>query len=123
MSHLSSEQTASYESALKEERRRILANIEALQEELGSSLTNSSEENGLETHLGDVATVTFLRERDLSIEENEEHLLNEIDAALERLKAGTHGRCVDCGAEIPADRLEALPWAARCIEHEQASGH
>ena len=42
-------------------------------------------------------------------------LLSEVEAALDRLRVGTFGRCEVCGAEIDAGRLEALPWAARCI--------
>ena len=33
-----------------------------------------------------------------------------------RLEAGTFGTCVRCGKPILLERLEALPWAARCID-------
>src|SRR3954447_11098668 len=104
----------SYRTAMAGERLRILSNIESFHEEFGQSMSDATEENGLETHIGDQGTVTFLRERDLTIEEHEEAILNDIDDALARLDAGTFGTCVDCGTEIPADRLEALPWARRC---------
>ncbi len=39
--------------------------------------------------------------------------------ALARLDAGTYGRCVDCGKEIPAARLEAKPESERCVEDQQ----
>ncbi|KFE62120.1 TraR/DksA family transcriptional regulator [Hyalangium minutum] len=39
-----------------------------------------------------------------------------IDAALRRMDTGVFGECVDCGYEIPLDRLEALPFAIRCEE-------
>lgn len=113
---LTVDQQETFRSALNEERRRILSTITALHDELGLSLSDGSEENGLETHLGDVATLTFLRERDLSIEEHEEHLLGEIDSALDRLRAGTYGTCLGCGQQISLERLDALPWAARCME-------
>lgn len=49
--------------------------------------------------------------------------LREIAAARERMEAGTYGRCIDCDADIPLARLEAQPWAARCVacqeKHEQ----
>jgi DnaK suppressor protein len=38
-----------------------------------------------------------------------------IDQALERIDAGTYGRCVACATAIPAERLEAVPWAALCV--------
>ncbi|MCP9970793.1 TraR/DksA family transcriptional regulator [Actinomadura madurae] len=36
-------------------------------------------------------------------------------AALDRIGAGTYGRCVGCGHPVPEGRLEARPDAARCI--------
>ena len=39
----------------------------------------------------------------------------EIDHALERIDAGTYGRCVACGTAIPDERLQAVPWAALCV--------
>ena len=44
--------------------------------------------------------------------------LENVDLALERLGTGDYGRCVDCGKEIPAARLEAMPEAVRCIEDQ-----
>jgi DnaK suppressor protein len=41
--------------------------------------------------------------------------LKHVRAALQRLDDGEYGRCVDCGNELPADRLEAKPEAARCM--------
>ena len=39
----------------------------------------------------------------------------QIRAALARMDAGSYGRCVACGKEIPQARLDALPFADRCI--------
>jgi DnaK suppressor protein len=40
--------------------------------------------------------------------------IQQIDRALERLKAGTYGRCQRCGVEIAAARLKAIPFATHC---------
>lgn len=115
-------QLKSYEEMLRTERVRILGNVERLHAELETSLSDDTSEHGHESHMGDVATATYLRERDLSIEEHEEHLLHEIDAALLRVTAGTYGTCSDCGIDIPEDRLAALPWAGRCIACQERAG-
>jgi RNA polymerase-binding transcription factor DksA len=47
--------------------------------------------------------------------------IGEIDAALGRIDAGTYGRCVSCGAEIPEERLELRPFAGRCVACTQAA--
>jgi DnaK suppressor protein len=39
--------------------------------------------------------------------------------ALQRLDAGTYGQCVDCGRDLPDERLEARPEAERCVECQQ----
>jgi len=39
--------------------------------------------------------------------------------ALARLDAGTYGRCVECGRELPDERLEARPEADRCVDCQQ----
>src|SRR3954452_6542176 len=49
-----------------------------------------------------------------------EHLLgmvHEVRRAQQRLAEGTYGTCEVCGETIPAGRLEARPWATRCIAH------
>ena len=49
-------------------------------------------------------------ERERDIEE-----LRAIEAAKERMSNGSYGACVDCGVDIPLDRLEVQPAATRCV--------
>ncbi|GAB3309502.1 hypothetical protein GCM10027451_19360 [Geodermatophilus aquaeductus] len=42
-------------------------------------------------------------------------VVDEIDAALDRIAEGTYGVCVHCGVDIPAERLELRPFAAGCV--------
>ena len=65
--------------------------------------------------------VDFLEtQQEQSIQVNEQALLTEVQEALKRIEQGTYGKCVDCGRPIPEKRLEAIPWAARDVEHEAA---
>lgn len=41
--------------------------------------------------------------------------LADVEAALDRIRAGTYGRCVHCGAQLPIERLEVVPQAALCM--------
>ncbi|HUY80650.1 MAG TPA: TraR/DksA family transcriptional regulator [Acidobacteriaceae bacterium] len=41
--------------------------------------------------------------------------LAQVARALERMKEGTYGECVECGSLIGAKRLEAVPWTSYCI--------
>lgn len=63
--------------------------------------------------------IDFLEtQQEQSIGVNEQALLTEVQDALKRIEAGTYGRCVDCGKFIPEKRLEAIPWASRCVEDQ-----
>lgn len=45
--------------------------------------------------------------------------LNKIDAAISRIKNGTYGICAACTKMISKERLQAIPYAALCIECKQ----
>lgn len=50
----------------------------------------------------------------------QEHLLailQEVRHARQRVADGSYGQCEVCGEPIPAERLEARPWAVRCVQH------
>ena len=44
-----------------------------------------------------------------------ECILDQIEAALQRIEDGTYGRCEECGEAIPKNRLDAIPYAADCV--------
>jgi RNA polymerase-binding transcription factor DksA len=67
-------------------------------------------------HLADLGTDTFEQEVAVSLLANEREVLVQIADALDRIDAGTYGKCARCGQEIAADRLRALAYAAHCIE-------
>jgi RNA polymerase-binding protein DksA len=109
--------TNRFRDALLEERQRVTAAIDNLHEENSGSLTDlSGEETAFDNHLADTAMETYDRELDYTLEENSEHVLAEIDAALKRIEDGTYGTCSNCGTHISEERLEALPWATLCID-------
>ena len=68
------------------------------------------------------ASEVFAQQRDLALRERADHLLKLVDEALARLESGTFGACVRCGKRIAPERLEALPWAARCIDCQRLAG-
>jgi DnaK suppressor protein len=47
--------------------------------------------------------------------------LRDVERALAKLDDGTYGTCDECGEPIGDARLEAIPWAVRCIEHAGGS--
>jgi DnaK suppressor protein len=101
---------------LQAERGRVVAEMQSLRDDLSHSIEDLVDEDGNDSHLADSATETLDREMEQSLEDNAEHLLASIDSALARLDDGTYGQCGRCGQPITQERLEALPYATRCIE-------
>jgi RNA polymerase-binding protein DksA len=103
--------------ALEEERETywrqaldLAAEAEALASEREPGDTQFDEESGE----GD--TLNVERERDLALSASAHQAVDEIDRALHRMDSGTYGSCERCGKKITVARLEALPFAALCIE-------
>ena len=108
--------TGRFRGLLLQERQRVKAAIDNLHEENPGSIGDETGEDAVyDNHLADTATVTYDRELDYTLEENSEHVLAEIDAALTRIDDGTYGICTNCGTSIPPERLEARAWATLCI--------
>jgi DnaK suppressor protein len=106
-----------FREALLEERRRVEAAIENLHADHPGTMSDETGEDAVyDNHLADTATETYDRELDYTLEENSEHVLAEIEAALKRIEDDTYGVCSNCGKPIPEERLEALPWATLCID-------
>ena len=45
--------------------------------------------------------------------------LTQVRDALKRIKDGAYGKCVACGRQMEAARLDAVPWAAYCLEDQE----
>ena len=108
--------TAHFKQRLQDERQRAQEALDYIHEENRSQLEDEREEIQSDNHPGDMATSTFDRELDYTLEENVERALAAIDAALQRIEDGTYGLCGSCGQPIGAERLEALPWTTQCID-------
>lgn len=78
---------------------------------------------------GDYANADLIAALDIAEVQRDVAEMRELDAARRRLEAGSYGLCIDCGAEIPAARLEAQPAALRCVacqaraEQRGGAGH
>jgi len=94
--------------ALLAGRARILDELVETEPEAPGQMTYGSQ--------AAAASHVFAQQRDLALHERAERQLGQIDAALGRLGEGTFGTCQSCGRAVGEERLEALPWAALCID-------
>jgi RNA polymerase-binding protein DksA len=102
---------AAARAALHAERERLLAELHEEIEGPGQMTYGSQ---------AAAATHVFEQQRDLALRDRARAHLAAVDVALARIEAGTYGRCQRCGREISAERLEALPCAAYCIDCQRA---
>jgi len=106
---------------LADERARLDGVRSAFDDEHLADQTESDsvgEISSYDQHQADMGTETFEREKDLSILEQVEAELADVEHALRRLDEGTYGTCEVCGKTIDEERLEALPATRLCLEHQ-----
>ena len=98
-------------SLLLEKRAEIVAKVEQLGEHDPAEVASL----GFGKRIGDATSYAVYRMTDAYQARTIYATVSEIDHALERLDAGTYGRCVLCDNAIPEERLRAVPWAALCV--------
>lgn len=125
MADLTEKQTAKLKQQLLE-RQRVLT------EEVSVQRAQTAEDGNEEAigGPGDAGDESVMRmQTDLHLQEAGRDLeeLRGIDAALQRIEAGSYEECDECGNEIGYARLEAQPTALRCIQcqaqHEKTYAH
>ena len=92
----------------------------ALRQALNKDIADLKSGTGID--YGDVAEVALEDTFELvssQLAESESRELAQIELALERIRRGSYGECRGCGQEIPVARLQALPYAARCVKCER----
>lgn len=110
-----------------DEARNLLAEehdrLRGIRDDL-AGLRDESQQDAMEElssydqHQADVATETFDREKDLTILDNIEGELADVEHALQRLDDGTYGTCEACGKPIDDARLEAMPATRFCVDDQ-----
>jgi DnaK suppressor protein len=100
-------------NALEAERARLLV-------ELGEPIENP----GQMTYGSQAAAASqvFEQQRDLALRDRARIELGRVEVALRALDNGTYGTCASCGNPIGRERLEAIPWAATCIDCARKAG-
>jgi DnaK suppressor protein len=106
---------------LDEERSRLLGLKESLTEATEDVEREPTGDPSTGGHLADAGSEMFERSRDLSIVQDLEAQLADIEHAKARLADGSYGTCEACGKPIGAARLAARPATRFCIEDQQGA--
>jgi RNA polymerase-binding protein DksA len=119
---MKSEDLESFRQVLLGLRARLRGDLdqmtdEALRRDQPDSSGNLS---NVPLHMADVGTENYDQEFTLGLIENEQGTLEMVHEALDRIGAGTFGRCQECGEAIAKPRLQALPYTRHCIQCARA---
>lgn len=94
-----------------------------LEQALRSDSKPADADSGPQMDVGDFADMASsdtTKSMAAGLAEIESSQLAQVEEALQRMEDGTYGRCVDCGKPISQARLQALPFAIRCIDCQAA---
>lgn len=97
---------------LEDQRARLL-------EEIGQFRITGRDNLGYGNHQADDASDAFEQAKELSLLQNSERVLAQVEAALLRFERGVYGVCERCGQQIDPARLKALPYATLCMSCQQ----
>ena len=67
-------------------------------------------------HMADIGSENFEQEFTLGLIAAEEHTLEMVDNALQRIEEGEYGVCLACQGRIPKTRLNVIPYALHCVK-------
>jgi len=82
-----------------------------------SMLVESNEiSNGVGNHIADHGSIYLDRMTEQTLDQVDDQLEGEIDAALKRMEDGTYGICEKTGKDIPYERLKAVPYTRYSID-------
>lgn len=107
-----------YKKALVVMRGRIRGDVSGMADAaLKKTRSESSGDlSSMPIHMADIGTDNFEQEFTLSLMENDEETLGQIEAALERIEEGVYGLCVECEGKILKTRLQAIPFTPYCVK-------
>jgi DnaK suppressor protein len=100
---------------LTAQRQEVAARMAALAREFAGIVAAADSANADDEHDPEGATIAFERQHVAALLTRARTQLNEVDAALGRLDAGSYGRCARCGQPIAPARLAARPTATTCV--------
>ena len=70
---------------------------------------------GFGKRIGDGTNIAVDRMEQVKVHDRMQGKLEEVRRAQVKVAEGSYGVCDSCGATIPAERLEHLPSATRCV--------
>ncbi len=105
-------------------RAHLLQRYGELKSQIHEALVQSNQQHykdlaGSVADAGDESVADMLVDIEIALAERHVSELRDIEAALQRIRDGSYGICIDCGNAIGYKRLAAYPSAKRCISCQE----
>jgi len=112
-----------FQELLYQERERLEEELEQVRSspnDIENAIPEEGEGGG-EEDTADMASALMDKEMNLSVEDEIDDMLAQVDHALTKIAEGTYGICDISGNPIPKSRLNAIPWASLTVECQSLS--
>jgi DnaK suppressor protein len=100
-----------YRARLFALRARLLGDMTQMKDD---SLNDHCKTTSIPTDREELGSDDADQELTVDLLESDEDILDQIEAAIQRIDDGSYGQCEECGEQIPKTRLDAIPYAAEC---------
>jgi DnaK suppressor protein len=106
-----------FRKILLELRKQMTGQIDTIKEtELTTTVKDASgDHSSYSFHMADQGTDNMEREKNFFYAQRNNHTLQDIEDALDRIENETYGLCVQCEKPISRERLEIVPYTLLCI--------
>jgi RNA polymerase-binding protein DksA len=101
-----------YREKLLALRASLLGDITHMEDD---SLQDHAKTISIPTDKEEIGSDNSDQELTLTLLGSDENILDQVEAAIQRIEGGDYGRCEKCGEAIPKNRLDAIPYAADCV--------
>ena len=111
------EMLAKLRLSLEARKAEIEGDVTYMADEMRAIGVEQDDESGsVGNHIAEDGSSIAEAERIVTVTEDLQFILQQVNSALERMDEGTYGTCLRCGKRIKAARLEAFPYVAYCID-------
>jgi DnaK suppressor protein len=94
-------------------RARLLGDVSQMAD---AALKKEDDPVRMPSDMAELGTDAFEQQLTLDLVGNKKEVLEQIEAALERIEDGSYGQCEECGHAISRARLDAIPYTALCVK-------
>ena len=94
-------------------RERVGGEVNHVIEAIHEDVSVSEDVSAAPVHLADAAVESVYA--DVEVLNTTRGILDQVKAALDRIKSGAFGQCEECGASISEERLNAIPYTPLCL--------